>query len=166
MRRLYYIRFILFLSAMVVVAMYEPVVAQGGVGAIRNIGKITQIKVKVSKPYPVRGLNTELPKIRPVTTRALVFPVPDTSSCHVRQMQVLPSTLGAKRWPFDGLLSPSMGRIAIEGSFDTIIPKRIIDDARAVGIPVAAPPQAVAPMDGADVEEPSLHQGSCAQEED
>lgn len=166
MRRLYYIRFILFLSAMVVVAMYEPVVAQGGVGAIRNIGKIKQIKVKVSKPYPVRGVNTGVRPIGPVITRSRVLPVTDTSSHHLKQMHVLPSTLGVRRWPFDGLLSPSMGRIAIEGSFDTIIPKRIIDDARAVGIPVAAPPQAAAPMDGADVEEPSLHQGSCAQEED
>lgn len=157
----------LFFAAMAVMAMYEPTVAQRGVGAaIKKIGGVKRVRVNVTNPYPVRGLNTELPKIRLVITRALVFPVPDTSSCHVKQMQVLPSTLGAKRWPFDGLLSPSMGRIAIEGSFDTIIPKRLIDDARAVGIPVAAPPQAAAPMDGADVEEPSLHQGSCAQEED
>ena len=160
-------KMMLFFAAMAVMAMYEPTVAQRGVGAaIKKIGGVKHVRVNVTNPYPVRGLNTELPKIRLVITRALVFPVPDTFSCHVKQMQVLPSTLGAKRWPFDGLLSPSMGRIAIEGSFDTIIPKRLIDDARAVGIPVAAPPQAAAPMDGADVEEPSLHQGSCAQEED
>lgn len=120
MRRLYYIRFILFLSAMVVVAMYEPVVAQGGVGAIRNIGKIKQIKVKVSKPYPVRGVNTGVRPIGPVITRLRVLPVTDTSSHHLKQMQVLPSTLGVRRWSSDGLLSPAKSRIAMEGRFDTL----------------------------------------------
>lgn len=160
-------KMMLFFAAMAVMAMYEPIVAQRGVGAaIKKIGGVKRVKVNVTNPYPVRGLNTELPKIRPVTTRPLVFPVLDTSSHHVKQMQVLPSTLGAWWWPSDELLSPTERRIAVECSFDTIIPKRIIDDARAVGIPVAAPPQAAAPMDGAEVEEPSLHQGSCAQEED
>lgn len=110
-----------FLAAMTVMAMYEPIVGQRGIGlAVKKIDRITRIKVKVSSPYSVRGFNTGMPQIRPVVTRPLVFPVLDTSSHHLKQMHVLPSTLGVRRWSSDGLLSPAKSRIAMEGGFDTL----------------------------------------------